>query len=452
MPLKELEVKYASRRQRPYKLSDGGGLHLLVQPKGSKLWRLKYRVGGKEKLLSFGKYPEVTLAIARAKREEAKALLVEGKDPAKELATKKKPPPPKTFEPIARAWHANRVEGLDPAHAARVISRMERDVFPIIGDRPIGEITAPEILDMIRLVEARGALDVSRRLKQGVSQVFRFAIASGWVTVDPTLGLNDALKPKPPVKHMAHVPLTEFPELVQAIMAYDGEDAPRRREITRDALLFTLLTWVRTSETRLATWDEFENLEGTEPLWRLSPERMKMDREHLVPLSRQVVELLRRRRRATNGDYVFPGAKHGKPISENTMIYACYRMGYLGRQTVHGFRGLGSTWANEAERYKPDWIETALAHEDENEVRGAYNRALYLTPRRRMLQSWADMIEKSAETLPDAKQRDEPSTVSVATPRTAAYEGGRLQPASQREPYWQRSKPASPAWRKMRVG
>ncbi|WP_245829393.1 tyrosine-type recombinase/integrase [Novosphingobium mathurense] len=395
MALKELEVKYATKRKRPYKLSDGEGLHLLVQPSGSKLWRLKYRFDGKEKLLSFGKYPVVTLAIAREKRNAAKLLLDQGKDPAEvKKQAKKQRIALKQFEEIARAWHANRVEGLDPAHAKRVINRLERDVFPVIGTRPIVEIDAPEILDMIRGVEARGALDIARRLKQGVSQVFRFAIASGWASVDPTLGLNDALKPKPPVKHMARVPLTEFPKLVQAIFAYDGDDTPRRREITRDALLFTLLTWVRTSETRFAARDEFEDLYGPNPLWRLSPERMKMEREHLVPLSRQAAAIVQRRLKATNDVFLFPGAKPGKPISENTMIYACYRMGYLHRQTVHGFRGLGSTWANEAESYKPDWIEMALAHEDEDEVRGAYNSALYLSARKRMLQDWADMIEK----------------------------------------------------------
>ena len=198
MALKELEVKYAAKRQRPYKLSDGEGLHLLVQPSGSKLWRLKYRFEGKEKLLSFGKYPVVTLALAREKRNEAKALLDQGKDPAQVKKQRKKQRTAlKLFEPIARAWHANRVEGLDPAHAKRVLNRMERDVFPAIGSRPIAEIDAPEILEMIRAVEARGALDVSRRLKQGVSQVFRYAIANGWAKVDPTLGLNDALKRSP---------------------------------------------------------------------------------------------------------------------------------------------------------------------------------------------------------------------------------------------------------------
>lgn len=398
MPLKELEVKYATKRQRAFKLSDGGGLHLLVQPNGSKFWRLKYRFEGKEKLLSFGKYPEVTLAIAREKRRGAKALLADGVDPGEARGRKEatRSPQLRTFEAIARAWHMNREEGLDAAHAKRVLNRMERDVFPAIGDRPIKEISAPEILEVIRAVEARGALDISRRLKQGVGQVFRFAIASGWAEQDPTVHLSGALKPKPRVRHMARVPLKDFPELVQAIANYDGEDTPRRREITQDALLFTLLTWARTSETRFATWDEFEDLDGLEPVWRLSPERMKMDREHLVPLPRQAVELLLRRRQATNGAFVFPGAKSGQPISENAMIYACYRMGYRRRQTVHGFRGLASTWANEAQHYKSDWIEMALAHADENEVRGAYNSALYLLPRQRMLQNWADVIESFA--------------------------------------------------------
>lgn len=396
MPLKELEAKYAGKRRRPYKLSDGGGLYLLVQPSGSRLWRLKYRFDGKEKLLSFGKYPEVTLAIAREKRHEAKTLLAQRIDPGVPGAAEPKLPPPKTFEKIARVWHANREEGLDPAHAQRVLSRMERDAFPVIGERLIGEITAPEILDMIRAVEARGALDISRRLKQCTSQVFRFAIASGWAASDPTVHLAGALKPRPRVRHMLRVPLKEFPQLVRAIYAYDGEEEGRRREVTRDALLFTLFTWARTGETRFAHRDEFEGLDGPAPLWRLSPERMKMAREHLVPLSGQAAEIVRRRLRATNSDLVFPGEKLGKPISENTMIFACYRMGYRSRQTVHGFRGLASTWANEAERYKSEWIEMGLAHADEDAVRGAYNSALYLSPRRRMFQHWADMIERQS--------------------------------------------------------
>jgi integrase len=331
--LKELEVKYATKRRRPYKLADGGGLHVLVQPTGSKLWRMKYRFGGKEKLLSFGKYPEVSMASARAMRDAAKALLAEGKDPG--VARKVSAPAPaftaNSFEVIARQWHANRAETLDETHASRLLNRFERDVFPAIGTRPIVEINAPEILKLIQAVESRGALDVSRRIKQSIGQVFRYAIANGWATNDPSIHLTGALKPRPKVRHMARLPLQRLPELVQAITAYDGDEDPRRREITREALLFTLLTWCRTSETRFAAWHEFEELDGANPIWRIPGERMKMDREHIVPLSHQAVDLLRRQLRATNGEgLVFPGTKVGKPISQNTMIYACYRMGYRG--------------------------------------------------------------------------------------------------------------------------
>lgn len=259
LALKDLEIKYAARRSRDYKLFDGEGLYILVRPGGSKLWRFKYAFDGKEKTLSFGKYPAISAAAARQLRGDAKKLLAEGIDPGEEKKVKKRLRDPLLhFEPIARAWHANREEELDDAHAARVMSRMERDVFPALGQREIGTITAPEILEVVRAVEARGALDISRRVKQGIGQVFRFAIASGWATNDPTLSLNDALKPKPRVKHMARVPLTELPALVTAIQGYDGEASPRCRETTRDAMLFTLLTWARTSETRFATWDEFE--------------------------------------------------------------------------------------------------------------------------------------------------------------------------------------------------
>lgn len=438
MPLTDLEIKYATPRKRPYKLFDGRGLYLLVQPGGTKLWRLKYHFDGKEKVLNFGKYPEVTAVVARQKRNEAKAKLKEGVDPGVSLA---RHDAPTTFEPIARAWHANRAESLDAAHASRVIRRMERDAFPALGARPIDEIDAPEILEVIRVVEARGALDISRRLKQGIGQVFRFAIASGWATTDPTVSLNDALKPKPKVRHRARVSLAELPGLVSAIQNYDGEADSRRRETTRDAMLFTLLTWARTSETRFCEWDEFEDLENENALWRISPERMKMEREHLVPLSSQVAEMLLRRKRMSKDRFVFPGEKPGQPISENTMIYACYRLGYLGKQTVHGFRGLGSTWANEAECFRPDWIEMALAHVDEDEVRGAYNSALYLTPRRRMLQQWADHLLSSPQLGQAASDKElAPSALARPFLRSPTSHGSQqFPPAAERLPYWQRS-------------
>lgn len=388
MLLKELEARYATKRAKDYKLADGGGLYLLVRKNGSKLWRFKYRFDGKEKLLAFGRYPDVTMAAARLRRAEAKLALGQGTDPgAKEVAA-----PVTTFEEAARAWHKNRLAALDEGHASRLMTRLERDAFPVLGSNDLRAITSAHVLEMVRKVEARGALDVSRRLKQHVSQIYRFAIPQGWADQDPAAYLSDLLKPKPRTRHMPRVALTELPTLVRAIDQYDGDETPRRRAVTRAALLFTLLTWARTNETRLASWDEFERLDGAEPLWRVPAHRMKMEREHLVPLSQQVVGLLTEVRAYSSGVYVFGGDKVGQPISQNTMIYGCYRMGYRGRQTVHGFRSLASTWANEAESYRSDWIELALAHADRDDVRSAYNSALYLTPRRRMLTEWADHI------------------------------------------------------------
>ncbi|WP_295525712.1 integrase arm-type DNA-binding domain-containing protein [Novosphingobium sp. Chol11] len=401
MPLTEIQAKKSKPRAQAYKLADGEGLFLLVQPNGSKLWRMKYRIGGKEKLLSFGAYPALSLAAARDKRTAAKALLSEGKDPMRykddgktEAAT--------TFEKVAERWHANRKSALDPAHAERVWSRLERDVFPLLGERPIREITAPEVLEMIRKIEARGALDISRRAKQGVGQVFQFAIACGLATSDPTAHLRGALKPKPRVKHMSRLPLSELATFLEKLKGYQ-EEGERRSAVTRDAVLFALLTWVRTKELRLAVRSEFEDLDGKEPLWRIPASRMKMGREHLVPLSAQAATIAKSMIASASGEYIFPGSTPTKPLSENTMIYALYRLGYHSRQTVHGFRGLASTWANEQlvefgkppmwiRKYHEDWVELQLAHTEKNEVRSAYNAAEYMVPRRRMMQDWAEFI------------------------------------------------------------
>lgn len=401
MPLTEIQAKASKPRDRAYKLSDSEGLFLLIQPNGSKLWRMKYRYGGKEKLLSFGSYPRVGIAAAREKRAAAKAILSSGKDPAKNQP-ETEADEGRTFRAVATLWHDNRKSSLDPAHAQRVWSRLERDVFPEIGQKPIDEITPPIVLEMIRKIEERGALDISRRAKQGVGQVFQFAIACGLATSDPTAHLRGALKPRPRVKHMSRLPLAELHGFLEKLRAYQ-EEGDRRSAVTRDAVHFALLTWVRTKELRLAVKSEFEGLDGRCPLWRIPAERMKMGREHIVPLSRQAADIAKSMIKAAPGDYVFPGKDPKDPLSENTMIYALYRLGYHSRQTVHGFRGLASTWANEQlveygkppiwiRRYHEDWVELQLAHSEKNEVRGAYNAAEYLEPRRRMMQDWADFL------------------------------------------------------------
>lgn len=400
MSLSELQAKNAKPRERAYKLADGGGLFLLIQPNGAKLWRMKYRFGGKEKLLSFGAYPEVGTAAAREKRTLAKAMLVEGKDPM-ESRSEMKPEEAETFRAVAKRWHKNRELALDPAHAKRVWSRLERDVFPALGDKLMHEITPPDVLAMVRKIEARGALDISRRAKQGVGQVFQFAIASGLAATDPTAHLRGALKPRARVKHMSRLPLGELPRFLEKLRAYD--EGERRSSTTRDGLMLTLLTWVRTKELRLALKSEFEDLDGKAPLWRIPGERMKMGREHLIPLSAQAVEIAKRAIANSSGEFLFAGATPEKPMSENTMIYALYRLGYHSRQTVHGFRGMASTWANEQlvefgdppmwiRKYHEDWVEMQLAHSEENEVRSAYNSAEYIVPRRRMMQDWADFL------------------------------------------------------------
>ena len=401
MPLTELQAKNARSRERAYKLADGEGLFLLVQPNGTKLWRMKYRYRGKEKLLSFGAFPALGIAAARVKRTAAKALLAEGKDPMQnksQIGLERGD----TFLSVAERWHENRKSALDPAHASRVWSRLERDVFPVLGDKMMHEITPPDVLEMVRKIEARGALDISRRAKQGAGQVFQFAIACGLASADPTANLRGALKPRPRVKHMSRVPLSELPALVDKLRAYQ-EEGERRSAITRDAVLFALLTWVRTKELRFAVKSEFEDIDGKAPLWRIPADRMKMGREHLVPLSEQAAGIAKRMIGATAGEYLFPASTPGKPLSENTMIYALYRLGYHSRQTVHGFRSLASTWANEQlvefgkppmwiRKYHEDWVEMQLAHSEENEVRGAYNSAEYIVPRRRMMQDWADFV------------------------------------------------------------
>lgn len=382
MPLSETSCRNAKARERAYKLSDGEGLYLFVQPTGSKLWRLAYRFGGKQKTLAFGIYPYVSLADARGKRTDAKRALAAGRDPGAKDGDR----PVETFEGVARRWFGQEAEAWAKSHSGRVWSRIERDALPAIGGKPVNAIRPPEVLALLRKVEDRGAVEVAKRLRQSISAIFKFAIAEGIAEFNPASDVGEALRPTPRVRHFATIRADELPELLEKIEGYAGG------ELTRLALLFALHTFVRTNELRFATWAEIEDLDGKEPLWRIPASRMKMRREHLVPLTPAAVRLLRAARRFEEGPYVFPGMR-GKPMSENTMIYGLYRAGYHSRLTVHGFRRLASTTLNEA-GFPSDHIERQLAHVEENRIRGAYNAAEWLPGRREMMNWYSDFIER----------------------------------------------------------
>lgn len=378
MSLSDAACRTAKPTPKPHRLSDGHGLFLLIQPNGSRLWQYYYRFQGRQRTLSIGRYPMIGLNDARQLRDKAIRELAFGRDPRD--VRNGLVPTGSTFKEIATAHVETWKVGKSESHVSRVWSRLERDAFPKIGDKDIVTITSTDILAMVRKVEARGAIDISKRLKQKVSEIFAFAIAEGKATADPTRGLEKALKPKPAVKRHAMVGPAGLAELVKAIGAYDGD------AMTRLALRFTLLTGVRTAECRFMEWGEVEG-----KLWRIPPERMKMRREHLVPLSKQALAALEEARQIGSGQYVFAGAR-GEALSANTMIFALYRMGFHSRQTVHGFRRLFSTVLNE-KGFNRDWIELQLAHGDDDDIRAAYNAAEHLPGRTKMMQWWADHLE-----------------------------------------------------------
>jgi integrase len=271
------------------------------------------------------------------------------------------------------------------------MSRMENDVFPDLGHRTIGDIEAGDLLAVIRKIEARGVIDTAKRIKNYCGEVFRYGIAEGKCKTDPSVYVRGALQASKPVKHRARVKMADLPVLLAKVRAYDGD------ALTRLALQFTILTAVRTIETRFAAWHEFEQLDGPAPLWRIGAERMKMNAEHLVPLPRQAVAVLLEIRTLGGGEMLFAADTKSGVISENTMLYALYRMGYHSRQTVHGFRGIFSTVLNETGSFETDWIERQLSHVEEDQVRAAYNSALYLRQRTALLQYWADFIDEQTE-------------------------------------------------------
>jgi integrase len=392
MKLTDVRIRNAKPRGQTYKLSDGAGMYLLVTKDGAGYWRFDYRFNGKRRTLALGVYPTVPLSRARERREAARRLLTEGKDPntaKKETKRAAKLASNNTFEAVAREWLNLQRRRLAPRYSALLQARLEADVFPDLGSRPIAEIGAPELLDVLKKVEKRGVLETARRLRQTCGQVFRYAIAKGLSKYDPSAGLRGALSsPGKPRSHKA-MPLREIPDFIVALAAYEGDQR------TQIALRLMVLTFARTTELRSAQWSEIENLEDKEPLWRIPAERTKMKREHIVPLAPQAVSLLRELRRLPGSDsspYLFPSPSKEGFMSNNTMLYALYRLGYHSRATVHGFRATASTALNEM-GFRADVIERQLAHQ-ENNVRAAYNRAEYLPDRRAMMIHWANHLDK----------------------------------------------------------
>ena len=386
MKLTDKAIKNTKPDTKVKKLFDGNGLILLIYPNGSKYWSYKYRHLGKEKSLSLGVYPEVSLAEARQKLIETRKLVSAGKDPSEARKSTKRQAmisAENNFESIARAWHKNRKHNWTENYAQKIMKSMESDVFPKIGHRPIAEITASEMLSMLRIVEHRGALETARRVKQTCGQVFMYAIASGCAERNPAADLAMALQ-VPKKKSYAYLKEAELPELLQKLEVYDGLQ-------TKLAFKLLILTFVRTIELRGAEWKEI-NLEKAE--WRIPAERMKMRVEHIVPLSTQAIDLLRELKHL-NGEwrYVFPNQhKPAKFMSDNTILYALYRMGYHSRATGHGFRSTASTILNER-GFNKDHIERQLAHAERDNVRDSYNYAEYMPQRREMMQWWANYIE-----------------------------------------------------------
>ena len=375
-----------------HKLADGGGLYLWVYEDGRKYWRLRYYIAGKEKSLSLGVYPGVTLKEARARRDIERSQLEKNRDPAAERRAEKRrvlAATENSFESVAREWLEKQIHTWVSSHAKDVQRRLEVNAFPLLGRRPIAQIDAPELLAVARKIEERGAYDLAHRVLQVCSQVFRYGVATGRCTRDVGADLRGALTPHKQ-KHQAAVRPEELPELLRAIATYD-EIGDKQ---TRLALQLLALTFVRTNELIGADWAEFD-LDAR--IWVVPAARMKLKATaHVVPLSKQALGILKVLREIGGGSrFVFPGRNRDKPISNNTMLFALYRLGYKGKMSGHGFRAVASTLLNET-GFRVDVIERQLAHCERNEVRGAYNRAEYLPERIKMMQIWADYLDALA--------------------------------------------------------
>lgn len=399
MSLTDTAIRNAKARDKQYKMADEKGLYLLVTVNGGKWWRLDYRFAGKRKTLSVGVYSDVGLAEARDRRDIARKQLAAGIDPSEHRKAHKAAHAVRagnSFEVVSREWFAKFKPTWVESHSDKIIRRLERDIFPWLGGRPIAEIAAPELLTTLRRIESRGAIETAHRALQNCGQVFRYAIATGRAERDLSADLRGAL---PPAKGTHHASITDPKAIGELLRTFDGYQGSF---VTKCALRLAPLLFVRPGELRKAEWAEF-NIEGAE--WRIPAARMKMREQHIVPLSAQALTILQELKALTgSGRFVFPGARtNGRPMSENTVNAALRRLGYTGDQlTGHGFRSMASTLLNE-QGWNRDAIERQLAHAERDEVRAAYNYAEHLPERRRMMQAWSDFLDglhAGADVLP----------------------------------------------------
>ena len=387
MKLNARQVDAAKPREKAYKLADGAGLYLEVVPSGSRYWRMKYRFNGKEKRMAFGVYPAVSLAQARALRDEAKKKLAEGIDPSfakKEEKLVRDVRLHNTFQAVALEWHGTKVSRWSEGYASDIIEAFNKDIFPYIGQQPVNEIKPLVLLNVLRRMESRGATEKAKKVRQRCSEVFRYAIVTGRAEYNPAADLTSAMSGHES-KHYPFLTVEELPDFFKALSGYTGSPL-----IVLAARLL-ILTGVRTGELRGAFWSEFD-LEKA--VWEIPAERMKMKRPHLVLLSTQALEIVQQLK-VMSGQYplVFPGRNDPrKTMSEASINQVFKRIGYTGKVTGHGFRHTMSTILHE-EGFNTAWIETQLAHVDKNAIRGTYNHALYLEGRKEMMQWYGDYVD-----------------------------------------------------------
>ncbi len=388
-PLTDRGVINTKKRDKEYKLFDGGGLFLLVTPSGGKLWRLKYRYEGKERMLALGSYPAISLADARQRREDARKLLANGIDPGavKKAQKQAQTEETETFEVIAREWHAKFTPTWTPGHALKLLRALERDVFPWAGNTSVKDLKAPELLAILRRIESRGVTETAKRVRGLVGQVMRYSVATGRAERDPSGDLRGAL-PTPPERHYAA--LTDPAEVADLLRAIDGYKGGL---IVKSAMQLAPLVFVRPGELRHAEWAEID-LE--EAVWQIPAEKMKTRQAHIVPLSNQAVAILREIYPVTgNGKYVFPSIRStARPMSENTINVTLRTLGYDNeRMTGHGFRAMARTILDEVLQVRPELIEAQLAHAVRDPLGRAYNRTHHLPERKQMMQKWSDYLD-----------------------------------------------------------